>query len=330
MAARGSRSPSTTRRRASRARASRSSSRPDDWVMSNKFNEERYWLRPGSSRRLRQAARVRMIVTNAIDAFNQEPSAARRSAVLTTRDADAEVLAAPLLDDEIVEVPRAPEAASREGSRISARTPCARRARQPENTRCGPAGSASTASSRRGRAAGTTRRLISGSSRSATVAAAWCRPRARTDRLAVVSHRGGSLGNVNAYTLTSWAGRWRTSRASRTRSPRRAARPRNHREQSPRAVHDQSATARSPQRYECWRCARRPRSRARAACRTAATAAMSRSRSSQARRVARTDAATGPSNEVLRYVKRYLDEQARRQRAERGAPALQDLSLRVA
>ncbi len=79
---------------------------PDDWVMSSKFTEERFWLRA----RLEQGGyvkppRVRMIVTNAIDAFNQETI---RNETLGSSDASPmqsfKFLRGPLLDDEIVEV----------------------------------------------------------------------------------------------------------------------------------------------------------------------------------------------------------------------------------
>ncbi|HEU0031276.1 MAG TPA: putative baseplate assembly protein [Kofleriaceae bacterium] len=79
---------------------------PDDWVISSKFTEERYWLRA----RLEQGGyvkppRVRMIVTNAIDAFNQETI---RGETLGSSDGSPmqtfKLLRGPLLDDEVIEI----------------------------------------------------------------------------------------------------------------------------------------------------------------------------------------------------------------------------------
>lgn len=79
---------------------------PDNWVMSSKFTEERYWLRA----RLEQGGyvkppRVRMIITNAIDAFNHETI---RDETLGSSDGSPlqqfKFLRGPLLEDEVVEV----------------------------------------------------------------------------------------------------------------------------------------------------------------------------------------------------------------------------------
>ncbi len=79
---------------------------PDDWVLSSKFTEERYWLRA----RLEQGGyvkppRIRMIVTNSVDAFNQETL---RDEILGGSDATplqtVKFLRGPMLDDEIVEI----------------------------------------------------------------------------------------------------------------------------------------------------------------------------------------------------------------------------------
>ena len=79
---------------------------PDDWVMSAKFTEERFWLRA----RLEQGGyvkppRIKMLVTNAIDAFNQETI---RGETLGSSDASPlqqfRILRGPLIDDEVVEV----------------------------------------------------------------------------------------------------------------------------------------------------------------------------------------------------------------------------------
>ncbi|HEX4449236.1 MAG TPA: putative baseplate assembly protein [Kofleriaceae bacterium] len=79
---------------------------PDDWVKSSKFTEDRFWLRA----RLEQGGyvkppRIKMVVSNAIDAFNQETI---RGETLGSSDGSPlqafKFLRAPLLDDEIVEV----------------------------------------------------------------------------------------------------------------------------------------------------------------------------------------------------------------------------------
>ncbi|MDQ3300908.1 MAG: putative baseplate assembly protein, partial [Myxococcota bacterium] len=79
---------------------------PDDWVGSSKFTEERFWLRA----RLEQGGyvkppRIRMIVTNSIDAYNVETV---RNETLGSSDSSPmqhfKFLRGPLLDDEVVEV----------------------------------------------------------------------------------------------------------------------------------------------------------------------------------------------------------------------------------
>jgi hypothetical protein len=79
---------------------------PDNWVISSKFTEERFWLRA----RLEQGGyvkppRVRMIVTNAIDAYNHETIPAE---ILGASDAsplqELKFLRSPLLEDEVIEV----------------------------------------------------------------------------------------------------------------------------------------------------------------------------------------------------------------------------------
>lgn len=79
---------------------------PDNWMRSSKFTEERWWLRA----RLEQGGyvkppRVRMVVTNAIDGFNQETI---RGETLGSSDGTPlqqfRFLRAPLLDDEVIEI----------------------------------------------------------------------------------------------------------------------------------------------------------------------------------------------------------------------------------
>jgi predicted phage baseplate assembly protein len=77
---------------------------PDDWVISSKFTEDRFWIRA----RLEQGGyvkppRVRMIVTNAIDAYNHETIAEE---ILGSSDAsplqEFKFLRGPLLEDEVI------------------------------------------------------------------------------------------------------------------------------------------------------------------------------------------------------------------------------------
>lgn len=79
---------------------------PEDWLMSSKFTEERYWLRA----RLEQGGyvkppRVKMIVTNAIEAYNYETI---RNETLGGSDGSPlqqfKFLRGPLLDDEVIEI----------------------------------------------------------------------------------------------------------------------------------------------------------------------------------------------------------------------------------
>ncbi|MGE5181521.1 MAG: putative baseplate assembly protein [Acidobacteriota bacterium] len=79
---------------------------PDDWVMSAKFTEDRFWLRA----RLEQGGyvkppRVKMVVTNAIDAYNHETI---RGEMLGSSDGSPmqtfKFLRGPLLADEVIEV----------------------------------------------------------------------------------------------------------------------------------------------------------------------------------------------------------------------------------
>ena len=79
---------------------------PDDWLISSKFTEERFWLRA----RLEQGGyvkppRIRMVITNAIDAFHQETI---RDETLGNSDGSPmqqfRFLRGPLLEDEVVEV----------------------------------------------------------------------------------------------------------------------------------------------------------------------------------------------------------------------------------
>jgi predicted phage baseplate assembly protein len=79
---------------------------PDDWKASSKFTEERFWLRA----RLEQGGyvkppRVRMIVTNAVEAYNHETI---RGEILGSSDGSPlqtfKFLRSPLLEDEVIEI----------------------------------------------------------------------------------------------------------------------------------------------------------------------------------------------------------------------------------
>ena len=79
---------------------------PDDWVMSSKFTEDRFWMRA----RLEmggfvRSPRLRRIITNAIDAYNHQTI---RDEVLGSSDATPmqryKLLRTPLLEDECLEV----------------------------------------------------------------------------------------------------------------------------------------------------------------------------------------------------------------------------------
>jgi hypothetical protein len=77
---------------------------PDDWVMSSKFTEERFWLRA----RLEmggyvRSPRIRRILTNCIDAYNHETV---REEILGSSDGSpmqsVKLLKGPLLEEEII------------------------------------------------------------------------------------------------------------------------------------------------------------------------------------------------------------------------------------
>jgi predicted phage baseplate assembly protein len=106
---------------------------PEDWQRSSKFTEDRWWLRA----RLEQGGyvkppRVKMMVTNAIDGFNQETV---RGETLGSSDGTPlqqfRFLRTPLLDDEIVEVRERQQPNAEEISDLGAD---AVRKAEPENT----------------------------------------------------------------------------------------------------------------------------------------------------------------------------------------------------
>lgn len=180
---------------------------PDDWVMSSKFTEERFWLRA----RLEQGGyvkppRVRMIVTNAIDAFNHETI---RNETLGSSDGSPlqshKFLRGPLLDDEIVEVREKQMPPAEE---ISDLGPDAARKVEPENPQNNECWVrykrvdsffASTPRSRHYTLDYVTGIISFGDGRRGIV------PPEGRNSIVATSYRigGGSLGNVNAHTLTS-------------------------------------------------------------------------------------------------------------------------------
>jgi predicted phage baseplate assembly protein len=77
---------------------------PDDWVISSKFTEDRFWLRA----RLEQGGyvkppRIRMILSNAVDAYNHETIPEE---ILGSSDGsplqEVKLLRSPLLEDEVI------------------------------------------------------------------------------------------------------------------------------------------------------------------------------------------------------------------------------------
>jgi predicted phage baseplate assembly protein len=180
---------------------------PDDWKASSKFTEERFWLRA----RLEQGGyvkppRVRMIVTNAAEAFNHETI---RNEILGSSDATPlqamKFLRNPMLDDEIVEVrernaPPAEEIADLGPDSV-------RRVEQenPQNNevwvrwRRVESFFASAPRSRHYTLDYVTGIIMFGDGRRGLV------PPEAKNNIVAASYRigGGGLGNVNAHTLTS-------------------------------------------------------------------------------------------------------------------------------
>jgi len=180
---------------------------PDDWVMSSKFTEERFWLRA----RLEQGGyvkppRIRMIVTNAIDAYHQETI---RDETLGNSDGSPmqqfRFLRGPLLEDEIVEVRERQKPATEE---IADLGPDAVRPYEPENTQNNEVWVrykrvesffASNPRSRHYTLEYVSGLITFGDGRRGIV------PPEAKNSVVARSYRigGGSIGNVNAGTLTS-------------------------------------------------------------------------------------------------------------------------------
>jgi predicted phage baseplate assembly protein len=180
---------------------------PDDWVISSKFTEERFWLRA----RLEQGGyvkppRIRMIVTNAIDAYNHETI---REEILGSSDGSPlqqfKFLRGPLLEDEIIEVRERQKPLPEEVADLG---PDAVRAVEPENPQNNEAWvrykrvDSFFASPPRGRhyTLDYVTGIVSfGDGRRGVV------PTEAKNNIVARSYRigGGALGNVNGHTLTS-------------------------------------------------------------------------------------------------------------------------------
>jgi predicted phage baseplate assembly protein len=180
---------------------------PEDWMMSSKFTEERYWLRA----RLEQGGyvkppRVRMVVTNAVDAFHHETI---RNETLGSSDGSPlqqfKFLRGPLLDDEMIEVREKQMPLSEELADLGEEP--ARKV-EPENPQNNEVWIrykrveslfASGPRSRHYTLDYATGLLAFGDGRRGIV------PPEGKNNIVAVSYRigGGSLGNVNANTLTS-------------------------------------------------------------------------------------------------------------------------------
>ena len=180
---------------------------PDDWMMSSKFTEERFWLRA----RLEQGGyvkppRIRMVVTNAIDAYHQETI---RDETLGNSDGSPmqqfRFLRGPLLEDEIVEVRERQKPPMEEIAELG---PDAVRQYEPENTQNNEVWVrykrvesffASNPRSRHYTLEYVSGMITFGDGRRGVV------PPEAKNSVVARSYRigGGSIGNVNAGTLTS-------------------------------------------------------------------------------------------------------------------------------
>jgi predicted phage baseplate assembly protein len=180
---------------------------PEDWVISSKFTEERYWLRA----RLEQGGyvkppRVRMIVTNAIDAYNQETI---RGETLGSSDASpmqqCKFLRGPLLDDEKVEIRERQKPSAEELAEIGADRVRPVEPENPQNNEVWVTWKrvdsffASGPRSRHYMLDYVSGVITFGDGRRGMV------PQEGKNNIIATSYRigGGSLGNVNANTLTS-------------------------------------------------------------------------------------------------------------------------------
>jgi len=311
----------------------------DDWAVSSKFTEERFWLRA----RLEQGGyvkppRVKMIVTNAIDAYNQETIA---DEILGSSDGSPlqqfKFLRGPLLEDETIEVRERQKPPADEVADIG---PDAVRPAQPDNPQNNEVWvrykrvDSFFASGPRSRhymldyVSGT---VTFGDGRRGIV------PPEGKDSVHARPYRigGGSLGNVNANTLTSLGRALAYIEAVTNPLPASGGADRETideaKDRAPYTIksRDRAVTAED---YETL-ALRASTTLARARCvpdrsnRGHVTLALVPKGELRGEELTRR---LVPSNEVLRYVKRYLDE-----RKLVGTvlnvvrPRYKDLSLRV-
>ncbi len=312
---------------------------PDSWASSSKFTEERFWLRA----RLEQGGyvkppRVRMVVTNAIDAFNHETI---RDETLGNSDGTPmqqfKFLRGPMLDDEIVEVREKQQPPADE---IADLGPDAVRPADPENPQNNErwirykrveSFFASSPRSRHYTLDYVTGVITFGDGRRGIV------PPEMKNSVLAREYRigGGALGNVNAYTLTSLGRALAYIEGVANPLPAQGGANRETIEEAKNRApytiksRDRAVTAED---YEML-ALRASTTLARARCvpdrtnRGHVTLAMVPKGETRNQELTRR---LVPSNEVLRYVKRYLDD-----RKLVGTvlnvvkPRYKDLSLRV-
>jgi len=179
--------------------------RAEDWVKSAKFTEDRSGCARGSSRGLRHATGVRLVVTNAIDALNQETVSRQNARTRPThRRANRFSFHAIRCRRRSDRDSRTASAGCRRRSTSRQLTGAQGRGPRTPSTRSVGAWKARRSLLRIGATPRHTRSdYIAARSRSARPAA-WC---ARGEELRSSRPRyrigGGALGNVNANTTTS-------------------------------------------------------------------------------------------------------------------------------
>jgi predicted phage baseplate assembly protein len=289
---------------------------PDDWVMSSKFTEERFWLRA----RLEQGGyvkppRIRMVLTNAIDAYNQETV---RDEILGSSDASplqqVKFLRGPLLEEEFIEVRERQKPTAEEVADLG---PDAVRSAEPDNPQSNEVWVryrrvdsffASGPRSRHYTLDYVTGQVVFGDGRHGMV------PPEAKNNLVARSYRigGGALGSVNANTLTSLGRALAYIESVTNPLPATGGADRETIEEAknraPYTIKSRDRAVTSED-YEML-ALRASTTLARARCVpdrsnrghvTVALVPKGELRGDYSRRLV-------PSNEVLRYVKRYLDE----------------------
>jgi predicted phage baseplate assembly protein len=289
---------------------------PDDWVISSKFTEERFWLRA----RLEQGGyvkppRIRMLLTNAIDGYNQETV---HDEILGSSDASplqqVKFLRGPLLEDEVIEVRERQKPTAEDVADLGAEPV---RPADPENPQSNEVWVryrrvdsffASGPRSRHYTLDYVTGQVVFGDGRQGMV------PPEAKNNIVARSYRigGGALGNVNANTLTSLGRALAYIESVSNPLPATGGADRETideaKNRAPYTIksRDRAVTAED---YEML-ALRASTTLARARCVpdrsnrghvTVALVPKGELRGDYSRRLV-------PSNEVLRYVKRYLDE----------------------